>query len=1211
MDSRTENTEYRAKIEQHMEQALREERFMVYYQPKHDTQTGKLVGAEALIRWVHPDLGFVSPGDFIPVFEKNGFIFEVDTYVWGKSCENLRKWRDKGIPVVPISVNSSRVELTDDKKYFERRTELAKKWNVPADLLHIEVTETMFGSRMEEVVETLRKCHDYGFGIELDDFGIGYSSLHTLGDLPLDIVKLDMSFVQQLDDPKKERVMTGCVNLIKNMNLKIVAEGVETERQYRRVKELDIDIVQGYYYSKPLPEKEFEEYLMRVPIISPEEAQSRDASRRIDVASFGNIDQCQYLLSHLMSGLLNMWVSVFVIDVKTGRSTELCDTQDFKQLITESVMSAEIMDMYIQKSLMPKYQAPYRAFFDFSTMEARFRDEHILTLEFEDYHNGWMRSTILPAGYDVDGHLTHIVLAVERINSEKQELTQMQRMSEEDNLTGLHNRFSGTIAVNQLLLQRKPFEMMLMDIDHFKQINDTYGHHVGDEVLVTLSQTLQSDFPDADAIRLGGDEFMLVIKGKQGRTMLTERLQAFFRHFANSSIPGMDKRVPLAVSIGGVFYDGREQKSFDELYRTVDHYLYESKQFEGCYYVSDDYCMPDLGLTFSILQQYRQHYNQSNDALYNIHDEQSWLTYLNENAAMKYEMCRRNQQHIDQLTAYFERHDVPDTSYDYLYDLVQSHFFALDPFMTEHLVGDILLPHYRNKPVRDLHVASCIAQLCCIFGESLFNIFVMGDHEALPRSMAVFREAIQVSETMRPDSPAYYCRVYAFAQLLGHPGIDAPFIPSGEEALKLYMQLHGIILSVGLNCGSERDDHYTSVVQSATTYPILRALVLHQRPQLNEAQQKEKELLISFIRQHLTPEGDYDLLAALKVPNALIRQALPVLMGWLDDRQIFENLRHAYLSLPDAFFEHINRHIGPIVSSISGALHQIDRIDFTEEQKHEYTRECWKVITRVLHSHKDSQINYEINRVTSLVFSSPVLCKFLSAEEKLNFLLQTVGYTMLFTTGHSIATAKYSELIAQCVINERPELMVGLFGYQNVEEVRAHSQQILKFLHTGCLLHDLGKIRMREIVNNVFRKLSDHEKKIIRLHPHFGVQSLMIDPSLMAYRDLVLGHHKWYNGQGGYPADFDNTQSPVRILIDIVAIADTIEAATSHLGRSYRKPKSFEEIMTELRHLSGTRYNRDVVYAIFCSHETYITLEQLIDVNWNENYRTIFQEFLK
>ena len=247
-------------IEMSMQTALDQEQFSVYYQPKHEAATGKLIGAEALVRWIHPQYGFMSPGDFIPLFEKNGFIVEVDHYIWDRTCKNVRGWLDQGITVPPISVNGSKLDF-EQKNYLERVTGSLEKYHVPPEYLHLEVTESLFSDRLDEMVELLQQCRDAGIQIELDDFGTGYSSLNTLAVLPLDVVKLDMSFMKQLNDPRRVRVLSTSVKLAKSLKLKTITEGVETEDQRKLVQDLHVDAIQGYYFSKPLPEAEFEEYM--------------------------------------------------------------------------------------------------------------------------------------------------------------------------------------------------------------------------------------------------------------------------------------------------------------------------------------------------------------------------------------------------------------------------------------------------------------------------------------------------------------------------------------------------------------------------------------------------------------------------------------------------------------------------------------------------------------------------------------------------------------------------------------------------------------------------------------------------------------------------------------------------------------------------------------------------------------------------------------
>ena len=253
----------RIAIERSMVKALENGDFQIFYQPKHDSRTGELVGAEALVRWTHPEFGFLSPAEFIPVFEQTGFISEVDFYAWKRTCMNQREWQDKGLRIVPISVNCSRSELLQNDflhKWFKPLKDSA----LSSQYMHLEVTESLFTEHFDKLSEVLRECQQRGVKIELDDFGTGYSSLSMFQLLPLDIIKFDMAFVKGLDSPRQARVMAACVRLVHNLGLKCIAEGVETSQQLEKVKEMGIDAVQGYYYSRPLPKAEFEQYLMSV-----------------------------------------------------------------------------------------------------------------------------------------------------------------------------------------------------------------------------------------------------------------------------------------------------------------------------------------------------------------------------------------------------------------------------------------------------------------------------------------------------------------------------------------------------------------------------------------------------------------------------------------------------------------------------------------------------------------------------------------------------------------------------------------------------------------------------------------------------------------------------------------------------------------------------------------------------------------------------------
>lgn len=246
-------------IEEDMQKALDEEQFKVYYQPKHDAKTGKLVGAEALVRWIHPVYGFMSPADFIPIFERNGFIVKLDLYVFKRTCMNLRKWLDAGLTMVPISVNASKLTMESQGMVFSINKSMRES-NIPGNLVHLEITESLMGEDSEVLIRRLEPLKKKGIQVELDDFGAGYSSVNMLSTLPLDVIKLDMSFMKQFGDYKRAKVLEGCVNLAKSLGYKTVSEGVETQDQLDTLKRLGVDIIQGYFFSKPLPEDAFEEY---------------------------------------------------------------------------------------------------------------------------------------------------------------------------------------------------------------------------------------------------------------------------------------------------------------------------------------------------------------------------------------------------------------------------------------------------------------------------------------------------------------------------------------------------------------------------------------------------------------------------------------------------------------------------------------------------------------------------------------------------------------------------------------------------------------------------------------------------------------------------------------------------------------------------------------------------------------------------------------
>ena len=245
-------------VEDHMEEALLREEFVVYLQPKYDPSNDRLAGAEALVRWNSPIAGFVAPYKFIPIFEKNGFITKLDDYMISHVAALQAQWIARGKQVVPVSVNVSRAHF-GDPDLAEHIRDLVDAYGTPHEYVEIELTESAFFDDKQLLLATVHRLKEYGFDISMDDFGAGYSSLNSLKDLPLDVLKLDAEFFRGENESERgEIVVSEAIRLAKSLHMRIVAEGVEKENQVAFLAKQGCDMIQGYYYAKPMPAAEFE-----------------------------------------------------------------------------------------------------------------------------------------------------------------------------------------------------------------------------------------------------------------------------------------------------------------------------------------------------------------------------------------------------------------------------------------------------------------------------------------------------------------------------------------------------------------------------------------------------------------------------------------------------------------------------------------------------------------------------------------------------------------------------------------------------------------------------------------------------------------------------------------------------------------------------------------------------------------------------------------
>ena len=245
------------------EESLSNNEFKVFYQPKFNVKKDKpyLSSSEALVRWFYHDLGMVSPGDFIPLFEENGLIQKLDKFVWSEVGKQIRKWKEKYDFYVPVSVNVSRIDMYEPD-FIDTLLKIIKDNNLTTNDIYLEITESAYTSDSKQMIEIVNKLRDLRFSIEMDDFGTGYSSLNMINELPIDVLKLDMVFVRNAHKNHDTKIVEFIIDIAKYLEVPVIAEGVETKEQVESLKNLGCDIIQGYYFSKPIPSNEFEKFII-------------------------------------------------------------------------------------------------------------------------------------------------------------------------------------------------------------------------------------------------------------------------------------------------------------------------------------------------------------------------------------------------------------------------------------------------------------------------------------------------------------------------------------------------------------------------------------------------------------------------------------------------------------------------------------------------------------------------------------------------------------------------------------------------------------------------------------------------------------------------------------------------------------------------------------------------------------------------------------
>ena len=537
--------------------------FQIYLQPKVRLRNQKIAGAEALIRWKHPEMGMLSPAQFIPVFEKHGLVSKLDLFVFEEVCKLLARWNREKRELLVISVNLSRQNLRIPN-FLRRYHEIYTSYGLPPGLIEFELTESIFIEEPSIVKPIIDEMHDLSFQCSLDDFGTGYSSLNLLSDLRIDTIKLDRTFFIGKNNSRRGRcIVDSIMKLAGQLHISTVAEGIDTVEQVRFLNQSACSMIQGYIYSVPLPAAEFESFaysgklLRHLPPADPASAPPADKP----------VSQTAPTLNYIIS---------FSYDIPSDKTLF---SAPFSPFLEDAHGPVSGQELFGQAGLVHAN--------DFAALEEMVRrsirtDGWIVeNLRFYasrgryEWLEVYMHRDPPPKGEEVSRSVSGFLLNTEEW---KAEIFRWKEKANRDALTGLYNRQALEELVNNLLQTRKRAHsaMIFIDIDDFKRINDTLGHICGDDVLRCIAKRLNKVFRSTDVVaRYGGDEFVVFAPGIEEPVLLQkleQLLDVFREEYTSGSI-----RYRFSGSIGVSCYPDHAS-TFQDLISTADSALYEAKR---------------------------------------------------------------------------------------------------------------------------------------------------------------------------------------------------------------------------------------------------------------------------------------------------------------------------------------------------------------------------------------------------------------------------------------------------------------------------------------------------------------------------------------------------------------------------------------------------------------------------------------------------------
>lgn len=621
---------------------------------------------------------------------------------------------------------------------------------------------------------------------------------------------------------------------------------------------------------------------------------------------------------------------------------------------------------------------------------------------------------------------------------------------------------------------------------------------------------------------------------------------------------------------------------------------------------SDSTEIPDFEKCFRLLEENRRVYNQYNDSIFLFRDHVAWTNFFKRRALKNTQLFLTNKEIISTVFDYFrqDREKIPTKAYRLLYDGLQFLYLEekIDPFLGNDLC-DILLDFYRSG--RCPEQQNFAGWVDCIKGEFLYHIYTMGkDSDALKQSYVYLKRAINEDRYYSPNPKE------SWLLALGNLAITnwLNYKMQTVEEYYAYVAEFRRLLQLPL----------TFQLMSQKTYELLKQQAanaderLVRNVYLADTTIMEKQHADSLMQEIIARNLAKPHLSELSFSRTLMMQ---VLIGQFTAKEAMKSARKRYRQefrkrIDNERFDHIE--LQNVLLPYVNYFYLNDLADVPFRRKRAAVKQMYEDIITIYHHRLDQQTDNSYVKYLNFFATYPRAIKYLKEEERIRYLNELNVATQVTTYAHSVNVAMIARKLMEGILEYQPELLKGALGKIRHGKVLLNSKKCLDFIYEAAFYHDIGKNGIISTVNNDYRPLTDEEHAIIKTHPALGAELLKIAPSLYEkYHDTTLGHHKWYNGKGGYPEDFDNTKSPKRILIDIITLSDCMQAATEHIGRNYKEGKTFDMVMEEFRKGAGTKFNPDLVKFIDTHDDVARDLAVLINDAWVDIYFNIYSKFMR